>query len=74
MRVLVGRLPHPAAPQHYISHIFLLTDKGASVRCLPSGSAPEAMFSPRPGETVTAAYALCSIHGLWKTEVRRTAE
>ena len=66
VRILVGDIPHPMTDSHYITHIIMLTDRGAYVRCLKSGDAPEAKFTIHPEEEVINVYSLCNIHGLWK--------
>lgn len=65
--VFVGKTPHPMTEEHRISHIFLLTNKGLYMRFLKSSEAPEVCFRLCPGEEILTAYALCNIHGLWKS-------
>ena len=67
VHVFVGGQPHPMMPQHYISHIFLLTDSGVYTHLLNPGDAAETTFSICADETVLSVYALCNIHGLWKS-------
>ena len=53
---------------HYITFIALETDKGAIVRQLKPGAAPEAVFTIASDEKVIAAYEYCNLHGLWKAD------
>ena len=64
--VKVGSVAHPMLEDHHISFIVLETDKGFSVKKLDHTGTPEAVFMLADGETVTAAYEYCNIHGLWK--------
>ena len=67
VHILVGELPHPMVPQHYISMVFLLTDRGVYMRRLNPGAAAEATFSICPDEEVQSVYVWCNLHGLWKS-------
>lgn len=67
VKVVVGKIEHPMTEQHYISFVYLQTDKGGQIMYLGPGKTPEAVFltTDRP----IAVYAYCNIHGLWKTEI-----
>ena len=69
VHILIGEKPHPMTEQHYISHIFLQTDKGLYMHNLGSDEATEAVFKINPDENIAAAYAWCNLHGLWKNDV-----
>ena len=66
--VTVGEVAHPMMDAHYITFIALETDKGAIVRKLKPGAAPEAVFTIASDEKVIAAYEYCNLHGLWKAD------
>lgn len=66
VQILVGGLPHPMTPQHHISLIILLTNKGFYMRRLKPSDTAEALFNIRLDEDVISVYAWCNIHGLWK--------
>lgn len=67
VQILVGGLPHPMTPQHHISMIFLLTNKGVYMHRLTPDDAAEAIFNIRLDEDVISVYAWCNVHGLWKS-------
>lgn len=64
--VTVGSVEHPMAPEHYIQWIVLETAQGVQGKKLSPGEKPQAVFQLNPGDTVTAAYEFCNLHGLWK--------
>lgn len=68
VHIYVGEQPHPMTHMHYISLIVLLTGSGLYMRSLTPDCASETVFDIQPEEEVISAYALCNIHGLWKTE------
>ena len=65
VHVKVGSVEHPMLPEHFIQWIVLETKYGFQVRCLSPGQKPEAVFYLADGDSVTAAYEYCNIHGLW---------
>lgn len=68
VKVKVGSVAHPMAPEHYIGFIECITDGHCLQRCyLDPGDAPEAEFNACcDGVIVVRAY--CNLHGLWKAE------
>lgn len=66
--VTVGSVAHPMLPEHFIQWIYLETDKGFQLKYLNPGEKPEAVFTLNDEKPV-AAYELCNLHGLWKTEI-----
>lgn len=68
VKVAVGEVEHPMAPEHYIEWIALETEHGNQYRKLNPGETPEASFRLN-GEKAVAVYAYCNLHGLWKTEI-----
>ena len=66
--VKVSTVEHPMIETHYITNIWLETDKALYKKALTPDSKPEAVFVIPEGEKVTAAYEYCNLHGLWKTE------
>lgn len=67
--VKVGEVSHPMLENHYITWIFLLTDKGSQVKNLQPGMAPEATFLLEEGEVVKGVYAHCNLHGIWEADL-----
>ena len=67
VKVIVGEVAHPMAPEHSILWVYLETDKGGHRKALKPGESPEVCFAlccERP----IAVYAYCNLHGLWKAE------
>jgi len=68
IEVNVGDVDHPMEEGHHISFIYVESKKGGQRRILNVGDAPHARFCIGDDE-VTAVYAYCNLHGMWKTEV-----
>ena len=64
--VEVGSVAHPMTAEHYIEWIVLETSCGTYIRRLSPNDAPKAFFKLHSEEKVTATYAYCNLHGLWK--------
>ncbi|MDO5442725.1 MAG: desulfoferrodoxin family protein [Bacteroidia bacterium] len=71
IRVKVGSMPHPMTPGHHIAFIYLETENGGQVKFLDPDGAPEAVFYGCKDKPV-AVYEYCNIHGLWKTDLRKS--
>ena len=65
--VTVGSVPHPMTEDHYIQWIGLQTRQGNQRKCLKPGDEPKACFCICSGDEVTAVYAYCNLHSLWKS-------
>lgn len=66
VNVCVGEVDHPMLDVHYIEWIAIETTNGMQKKFLKPGEAPKAAFVLAEGEEVTAVYAYCNLHGLWK--------
>ena len=66
VKVVVGSVPHPMEPDHYIEWIALETEQGYQRKDLKPGMKPEAEFAILSGDKVKNVYAYCNKHGLWK--------
>lgn len=66
--VTVSSVEHPMIDTHYITSIWLETDKAIYKKALTPNEKPEAVFFVGEGEKAVAAYEYCNLHGLWKTE------
>ncbi len=64
--VEVGSVEHPMVEKHFIEWIVLETENGFQKADLKPGQAPRAEFVLAEGEQMTAVYAYCNLHGLWK--------
>ena len=68
VHVTVGSVEHPMTAEHYISWIYLETDKGGQRKVLKPDDKPEVTFA-LADEKPIAVYAYCNLHGLWKAEI-----
>lgn len=68
--VEIGSQPHPANEAHHICFIYLETTKGCQLQYVTPGTPARAEFFGCSG-SVTAIYAYCNLHGLWKLEVEQ---
>lgn len=66
IKVEVGSVAHPMAPEHHISFIYVETENGGILANLKDK--PEATFCICNDKPV-AVYEYCNLHGLWKTEL-----
>lgn len=69
VNVVLGEVTHPMMEKHFIEIIALETNKKIHVANLSYDNEASTKFVLIDGETPTAAYAYCNIHGLWKTEL-----
>lgn len=67
--VTVGAVEHPMLDAHSIQWIILETKFGRQRKELAPGEKPVAVFALAEGDSVTAAYEYCNLHGLWKAEI-----
>lgn len=65
VKVAVGSVAHPMVEEHYITWIYLQTEKGVQRKALKPGDAPEATFALTADDKAVAAYEYCNLHGLW---------
>ncbi len=63
--IRVGSVPHPMTSDHYIGWVALETKDG-NQRKLLQGT-PETEFFIGGDDEITATYAYCNLHGLWKS-------
>lgn len=69
--VEIGAKPHPATEAHHICFIYLETTDGCQLRYLKPTAPARAEFYGCTGK-VTAIYAYCNLHGLWKLPVTQS--
>lgn len=74
LTVTVGETEHPMNEQHFIEWIAVETAEGAQRKELKPGEKPAACFALTEGDSVSAVYAYCNIHGLWKSDVTGKCE
>jgi len=65
--VTVGTQPHPMETYHRIQWIALQTRQTVQYRKLEPVQPLSVSFAICEGDEVEAAYAYCSLHGLWKS-------
>lgn len=68
IKVSVGSVEHPMAPEHFIQWIAIHTKQGNQRKELKAGEAPTATFALAEGDEFVKAYAYCNLHGLWSTK------
>lgn len=68
VKVEVGSAPHPMTPEHYITWIYIQTEKGGQRKALMPDAAPAAEFILTDDDKVIRAYEYCNLHGLWKAD------
>jgi len=68
IKVKVGGVSHPMQEDHYIAFIYVKTERGGQRIKLGIGDPPEAEFC-FADDKPTEVYALCNLHGMWKTEI-----
>ncbi len=64
----VGSTAHPMTEEHYITFIYLETERGGQRKALSPGEEPVAKFSIIDDKPI-AVYAYCNLHSLWKTDL-----
>ncbi len=69
IEISVGSTIHPMIDAHYISFIYLLTDKNVYRHDLSSKDEPKATFLLNENEKPLKVYAYCNLHGLWVKEL-----
>ena len=66
--VAVGSVIHPMTEEHFITWVYLETDRGGQRKALTPSDAPTVSFA-LADEKPVAVYAYCNLHGLWKAEI-----
>lgn len=69
VKVSVGAVPHPMTDEHYIDWIMLVQGGDIQIKKLTPSDAPAATFTLN-GSGAAEVYEHCTLHGLWKTEVK----
>lgn len=67
--VQIGSVPHPMTEQHYISWVYIQTEKGGQRKELQPDEKPYVEFLLTDDDRVESAYAYCNLHGLWKASI-----
>lgn len=67
IRISIGKsMMHPMEREHYISFIIIEGEGEFIVKYLPRTKSPVLDFELPSGFVVSAVYAYCNLHGLWK--------
>ena len=66
--VQVGSTPHPMEDAHYITFVYVETERGVQRKCLNPGEEPKLTFVLKDDKPV-AVFAYCNLHGLWVKEL-----
>lgn len=64
--VEIGSVPHPMTEAHYISWVYIQTEKGGQRKNLAPNDKPSAVFALTDDDKLEAVFAYCNLHGLWK--------
>lgn len=67
--VKIGSQPHPMTEQHHISWVYLQTAKGGQRKILKPNEEPVLNFALTNDDKAEIAYAYCTLHGIWKTNI-----
>lgn len=67
VKVKVGSVPHPMTPEHHISFVVLVTNRGPRINHISDKAEAETCFKLCKHETPLEVYEYCNLHGLWKT-------
>lgn len=70
IHVSVGEIMHPMEEEHYITTVFLETNRGIHSATLLPGQQPNVSFTLSKSEKPIAVYEYCNLHGLWKQEIQ----
>ncbi len=68
IEVSVGSVLHPMEDQHFITFVYVETEKGGQRKCLKPGDSPVLSFS-FADDAPKSVFAYCNIHGLWKIDL-----
>lgn len=68
--IKVGEVLHPMTSEHYISWIYVVTNKRIVRYNLTPDMDPIINLSLQPEEQITNAYAYCNLHSLWQKELK----
>jgi superoxide reductase len=69
IKVTVGSVIHPMAPEHFIQWIFIAQKTTFQIKTFEPGNEPTATFFINPDEDIKI-YEFCNLHGLWLTEIK----
>ncbi len=67
--IKVGEVPHPMEENHYISWIYVITNKRNIRYNLNPGMEPTIHFNLESDEEIKEAYAYCNLHSLWLKKI-----
>ncbi|HHW11142.1 MAG TPA: desulfoferrodoxin [Firmicutes bacterium] len=71
-KVSVGSVAHPMEQVHYIEWIELIVGDRSYRKFLNPGEQPEAEFEVAEDADVVIAREYCNLHGLWKSEYKKS--
>lgn len=69
--IKVGSIEHPMTAEHHIQLIYVNYNNKAQRIKLKPGEKPEVTFKIEEPFDSMEVYALCNIHGLWKTTYKK---
>lgn len=66
--VEIGSVEHPMTEEHYITWVYIQTEKGGQRKELNPSDKPRVTFSLTDDDKLVSAYEYCNLHGLWKKD------
>lgn len=69
LEVSVGSILHPMVQEHYISWVYVKTEKGCQRKNLLVNEDPKVSFNFYEDKPLSI-FAYCNLHGLWKTDIK----
>lgn len=68
--IKIGSTAHPMTEEHYITWVYIQTEKGGQRKVLTPQDQPTVTFALTDDDKLVSAYAYCNLHGLWKAEYK----
>lgn len=69
--IKIGSTAHPMTEEHFISWVYIQTEKGGQRKTLTPQDQPAVTFTLTEDVKLISAYAYCNLHGLWKAEYKK---
>jgi len=68
--IIVGETIHPMTVEHYITFIYVITNKREIKYNLEPNMEPIVNLALETNETIKEVYAYCNLHSLWLNELK----
>lgn len=70
VKVDIGSVAHPMVEEHYITWVYIQTEKGGQRKELSPNDEPSVTFALTEDDKLVSAYEYCNLHGLWKKDYK----